>query len=226
MRILGIETSGPACRVARLEAGGRPRTFAEVMRGARVAEREYSGDAARHSEALWSLLDAVGGVGGLDVIAVSLGPGSFTGLRVGLAAAKVFARFGGVALAGIPTLEAMAAEASPGGRAGWVVAAPDARRGEVYAAVFRCSRGVVRKVSGPRVCQPAEASRGAPPGTQVVAGQPRAAAVAALGALRFLAGVRDDPRTLVPVYVRRPAAVEKLRRARRVGGNTNSFPRQ
>jgi len=262
LRALGIETSGTACRVAKLEVKGKPCSYAEVMRTARVVERNYSGDAARHSEALWGLLDSVltsspsprvlrgyagreaainnlstsiaessrpevgvrgpnGKAGGrlsiadFDVIAVSLGPGSFTGLRVGLAAAKVFAQFGGVALAGVPTLEAMAAEASLGGEVGWCVTALDAKRGEVYAALFRCLPRGVRKVAGPRVCLPEDAARRVPPGTPVLAEPPRASAVAALGLLRFLAGKRDDPRTLVPLYVRRPEAVERLRKKRK-----------
>jgi tRNA threonylcarbamoyladenosine biosynthesis protein TsaB len=76
----------------------------------------------------------------LDRIAVTLGPGSFTGLRVGLAFAK------GLALAldrpciGVGTLEALAAAAGP---AGFVAACLDARRGQVYLQAFADGRPVM-----------------------------------------------------------------------------------
>lgn len=216
-RALGIETSGRACRVALLGIRGRPSTFAEAVMGGRFEEREYSGDAARHSEVIYGLLDEVlgrvrGAVRELSVVAVSLGPGSFTGLRVGLSVAKVITQFGRIPLAGVPTLEAMAAEEASASGAPFVVATLDARRGEVYTAGFRWKGGSTRPAGKPRICLPDEALRGAPAGTRVVSDPPRAASIAALGLLRFLAGKRDDPRTLVPVYVRRPEAVEKLRR--------------
>lgn len=212
MRVLGIETSGTACRVARVEFRGRPRDLAGLMKSARPVEREYSGDAARHSESIWRLIDAVGGLGGVSLVAVSTGPGSFTGLRVGLAAAKVFALFGRIPLVGVPTLEAMCAERALSSPDRVFLAAPDARRGEVYAAVYRVVRGAVRRVYGPRVALLEEAVRLVPPSTPVITDTPRAATIAGLGALRFLAGDRDDPGELVPAYVRRPEAVEKLRR--------------
>lgn len=77
-------------------------------------------------------------------IAVSIGPGSFTGLRVALATAKGLALGGTATLVGVPTLEAYAASVLPGWgadedalAAGTLVAAClDARKGEVYAATF------------------------------------------------------------------------------------------
>lgn len=70
----------------------------------------------------------------LGGIAVALGPGAFTGLRVGLALAKGMALAHGTALAGVPTLAAMARHGH--GFDGLVVPILDARRGEVYAAAF------------------------------------------------------------------------------------------
>ncbi len=218
-RVLGIETSGVACRIALLEADGRPASVFAALETARVREREYSGDAARHSEAVFRLLDAVlGGRSGLarvDGIAVSAGPGSFTGLRVGMAVAKVLARFGRLPLASVGTLEAMAIEAVAGTGAPLAAAALDAKRGEVYAAAFRRTRSGVKRVRGPAVVVPGRAAAGLPAGTPIAVSQPRAATVAAVGLMRLLAGRRDDPVTLVPVYVRRPEAVEKRLRARR-----------
>lgn len=71
----------------------------------------------------------------LGAIAVSAGPGSFTGLRIGVAFAKGLAFAGGVPLIGVPTLEAHAsAVRAPAGTL--VCVANDARKGEVYAALF------------------------------------------------------------------------------------------
>jgi tRNA threonylcarbamoyladenosine biosynthesis protein TsaB len=88
----------------------------------------------------------------LDLVAASTGPGLFTGVRVGLSIAKtlvwsVRAATGSdrPALVGVPTLDAVAACAadSPSGAASapFIVAAGDARRGEIYAALFRASEG-------------------------------------------------------------------------------------
>ena len=81
----------------------------------------------------------------VDGLAVSIGPGSFTGLRIGLSLAKGIAYAGGIGIAPISTLEALswAAAASPGEL---VWATLDARMKEVYAASFVCTRdGIVRR---------------------------------------------------------------------------------
>ena len=71
----------------------------------------------------------------LDAVAVSVGPGSFTGLRVGLATAKGLALGSGARLVGVPTLEALAEGYAPANVT--VCALLDAYRDEVYMAVFR-----------------------------------------------------------------------------------------
>lgn len=102
-------------------------------------------------------------IGDVDGIAVSLGPGSFTGVRIGLAAAKTLSFAGGVPLVGIGSLELLAASAAvrfgladgawPDGGAGsgteagiggTVCAVLDARRGDAYAAAYRVPGGAGR----------------------------------------------------------------------------------
>jgi len=71
----------------------------------------------------------------LHLVAVDLGPGLFTGLRVGVAAAKGLARSLGIGVVGLSSLEILARAAAGSGHGGHVLAAVDARRGEVFATV-------------------------------------------------------------------------------------------
>ncbi len=97
-----------------------------------------------HGEQLVPLIDRVllqAGIeaGELDAVAVSCGPGSFTGLRIGVAAAKALAFATGKGLFGISTLEALAHNLRP--RPGLAAAMLDARHGEVYAGLYRLWQG-------------------------------------------------------------------------------------
>ena len=190
---------------------GRPRNLASVLAAARWREAR---DRRGHAERIFSLLDRVLGRKGLapvGLVAVSGGPGSFTGLRVGMAVAKAFARFGNIPLVAVPTLEAMAAEAALRVRAPLYVPVVDAKRGEVYTAPFRPGRDGVVGAGRTAVREPSALRAGLPAGALVVEEPARARTVAALGFLAFAAGERADPDRLVPVYVRRPEAVEKMR---------------
>jgi tRNA threonylcarbamoyladenosine biosynthesis protein TsaB len=94
----------------------------------------------RHVEtltpALEHLLDQVGLVpGDLGVVAVDVGPGLFTGLRVGVAAAKGLAQALGIGVVCATSLDILTAAAAEAGHRGLVLACVDARRGEVFAAV-------------------------------------------------------------------------------------------
>ncbi len=112
----------------------------------------------------------------LGGIAVSIGPGRFSGLRVGLATVKGLAASGACPVWGISTLEALARAAgaatrtddrsstddtsSAGGAARWILAATDARRGEVYGALFeRTADGSVRRATDDTALPPDEAAR-------------------------------------------------------------------
>jgi tRNA threonylcarbamoyladenosine biosynthesis protein TsaB len=94
----------------------------------------------RHVEtltpALEHLLDQVGLVpGDLDLVAVDVGPGLFTGLRVGVAAAKGLAQALGIGVVCATSLDILTAAAGAAGHRGLVLACVDARRGEVFASV-------------------------------------------------------------------------------------------
>ncbi len=126
MRVLIVDTALGACSAAVVEDGRLLGLRTELMT---KGHQERLAGMARDAVA-----DAGGGFGALDRIGVTVGPGSFTGLRVGLA----FAQGLGAALSrpvvGVSTLDALAASVEAGGL---VAAVIDARRGQVYARLFR-----------------------------------------------------------------------------------------
>jgi tRNA threonylcarbamoyl adenosine modification protein YeaZ len=129
MRLLAIDTALEACSVGVSAADGRvPVTVSEVI---------GRGHAERVIGMIRSALDEAGlRVAELERIAVTVGPGSFTGVRVGIAAARGLALVTGCPVVGIGTLAVLAehARALAGGRS--ILAVLDARRGEVYAQSF------------------------------------------------------------------------------------------
>jgi tRNA threonylcarbamoyl adenosine modification protein YeaZ len=110
------------------------------------AELTHVGGRA-HAEKLAPTIEEVCALTGcrvndVDAIAVDVGPGLFTGLRVGVATAKALAQALGIGVLGVGSLDILAAAAweRSGGAAGPVVAVVDARRGEVFAAAYRFER--------------------------------------------------------------------------------------
>lgn len=127
MRLLAIETATWLASVAVVDAD---RVVAEWEQHTRGQHAALLLPAVRNV-----LRQCEGGLEQLDAIAVSVGPGSFTGLRVGLSVAKGLAYARKLPLIGVPTLH-VTAHAAPVD-ADCVVAALDARKGELYAAVFQ-----------------------------------------------------------------------------------------
>ena len=101
------------------------------------SEENYSSRMFRHLEFL--LADLSLKLGDFDLFSVAAGPGSFTGLRVGLTAVKGWAEVFAKPVVGVSALEAVAAQALPGNSSSvaFVVPVLDARRGQIYCAFYR-----------------------------------------------------------------------------------------
>ena len=130
MKILAIDTALPAVSACVLTEGAT-RTDAE----------ETLGMERGHAEALVPLIERVlgnieGGYASIDRVAVTVGPGSFTGLRVGIAAARAIALAWSVPAVGVSTLAALAAPLILEDKPGIVAVAVDARHGHVFFAAF------------------------------------------------------------------------------------------
>ncbi|TAN78321.1 MAG: tRNA (adenosine(37)-N6)-threonylcarbamoyltransferase complex dimerization subunit type 1 TsaB [Gallionella sp.] len=226
MRVLALETSTEYCSVALWQDGA-------------VAGRcDLAGQ--KHSEVLMGMLDALLEETGVklaqfDGIAFGMGPGSFTGVRIACGAVQGLAFGADLPVIGVCTLEALA-EASGKLR---VIAALDARMGEIYHAAYEKQNGVWVTVSEPRLCKPEDAPAvpgggwfGAGSGFAAhggtlgerYAGQlrgtdgaavPQAAAVAVLGAAQFMRGCGADAAKALPLYLRDKVALKTSERERR-----------
>lgn len=165
MRILALDTALAACSVCVAEAGAREPLVAETV----LMERG-------HAEALMPMVERVmaavpGGFASLERIAVTIGPGSFTGLRVGIAAARGIALAQGIPAVGVTTLSAFASPAIAARDGRIVAAAVDARNGQVYVQVFGAGG---RTLVSPRVATLRDAVRliGSGPVTLTGSGAP------------------------------------------------------
>jgi tRNA threonylcarbamoyladenosine biosynthesis protein TsaB len=169
-------------------------------------------------------------VSGLESIAVASGPGSFSGLRVGISAAKGLALALDIPLVGVGTLDVIAWQASA--LSPHVLAALPAGRGQVYAARYAGRGSGWSCVAGPRIQSIQSASAGL--GDSLLAGDAAGVVAAAvreagsspqvapatwnlrrpgflaeLGGLYFRSGGPDQRDRLEPLYLRRSAAEEK-----------------
>lgn len=150
MRLLAIDTALEACSVGFFDFGAAD---ASVVRSAPMVRG--------HAEALVPMMAevaaAIGGFGDLDRIAVTVGPGSFTGIRVGVSAARALALATGLPVVGVSTLAAIAAPLLESADLA-VAAALDARHERVFFHLFAPGG---RSMVGPRCVGVREAARAA-----------------------------------------------------------------
>jgi tRNA threonylcarbamoyladenosine biosynthesis protein TsaB len=235
MRIIGVDTATAAASVALLDGG--------II----VAEKTNSGDVpgdngarhpgkSNHAETLLLLLESLLQSAGIslqdiDGIALSIGPGSFTGLRIGLSTVKGLAYGSRLSVVGVSTLLAQAARATD--YDGLICPLLDARKNEVYGALFEKTGDAVHRLSEDSVASAAAIleiirplAKGQPclmigdgaavykqcllqqwgSGALFQSGElslSAAATVARLGERRFSSNDVDDLGSLAPVYLRR-----------------------
>jgi tRNA threonylcarbamoyladenosine biosynthesis protein TsaB len=249
MRILALETVGQGGDVA-------------ALLDTRVERRQTLPTTGRSAQtlapAIHSLLGEVGWRAcDIELVAVAVGPGSFTGLRIGVTTAKILAWAAGCPLVGVNTLEAIASRAAtskaeaphpgplPAGEGaggegirspalsrggGSIVVALDAQRQQVFSARFSIAGAwtppgeVVDATAWLASLEPGDIVTGPAlerlvdrlPSHVTVAARDRWApdvtAVGEVARRAFLAGQRDDPFQLVPLYLRRTAAEEQWER--------------
>lgn len=216
MKLLGLDTTGESFSVAVVEgerclaeiSGTRPRCHLTYLTPAiELALRIAGVDLAQ-----------------LDGVAVTVGPGSFTGVRLGVLTARTLALSRGLALAPVGTLEVQAMNCPFAEK---VVVANDARRGEIYTATFDLQTGRPRELVAAAALEPNALRRRLEPGCLVVGSapqrypelfgeakvmppalsHPRAEAAARLGQDRLSSGNSVPWTELMPVYLR-PAEVQ------------------
>jgi tRNA threonylcarbamoyladenosine biosynthesis protein TsaB len=216
VRVLGIETSG--------ERGGTALLDGEQILGTRLFEKGmvHGREIAPSIEAI--LKDAGLAVAAIDLLACDIGPGSYTGLRVGLAAAKGLALALRKPLVGVASLDAMADAARDLARV--LCPAIDAKWGQIYGAVYEDGRRVTEYLAekpdvfvtripkdalvlGDALDAYDELFRDRPRGPRD-RWDPKPESIARLGRRLFESGVRHDAATLVPLYLRPTEAEVKF----------------
>ena len=191
MNVLALDSASAACSVALwCDEALRAHRFTAMARG--------------HAEALMPMVEAVMAearlaYADLDLIATTVGPGTFTGLRVGLATARGLALAADLPIAGVTTFEALVHGIERTQRDGRAVAAAfDARRGAVYLQTFAAD---LAPLAPPQVLAPAAAAAALPAGPVVLAGDGAALVAAALGDSRGDMAIAEAPRLPAAVAV-------------------------
>lgn len=226
MPVLAIETATMVGSIAIVDAA---RVISELTLNVR----------ATHSERLMAAIDRLLSDAGLavndmDGIAVSIGPGSFTGLRIGISAAKGLAYASGKPLIGVPTLDALSLNL-PFSRY-QICPMQDARKEEVYAALYRPGTLFPEKITDDLAIPPAALAdkitketvfigdgvniyrdllvtqlgglyKEAPISLQL----PRASNIGILALKRLEQGGSDDPFAMIPRYIRKCEAEMRLK---------------
>jgi tRNA threonylcarbamoyladenosine biosynthesis protein TsaB len=219
-----------------LETSARSGSVALVNDDGTVLAEEQSPQDLKHAAALVSILDALTrrhGWAPRDVreVYVSAGPGSFTGLRVGITAAKTLALALDARIVAVPTTDVLARNAPPGARN--IVIVLDAKRGQIFTARYTRRGGDIVQDEAAHLDTLQEMLARAPRPVHLIgeglpyhraampaddlqvivtpeeSWRPRAAVVAHLGHALARAGHFTDPDRLTPLYLRRPEAEEK-----------------
>ncbi len=224
MKILAVDTASHSCSVALTDDD--------------ALKYEYTADHGRtHTVELAGMIDTLLGASGttiadIDAFAVTIGPGSFTGLRIGIATIKGLAFAASKPVAPVSTLDALALQCV--GIDTLIRPFLDARKNEVYTAAYRFRGDHLETVEDARVAGPAEVLQGvtedcffigngallykpliedalgglariSPPGMNIL----RASSVARIGYAKLAAGNGIAPHDLVPCYIRRSDAERK-----------------
>ncbi len=230
MLILSLDTSTDNCAVA-------------ISRGEELLLEKDVCAPREHMRILLPLIDSMLAESGLDIldieaIAVGLGPGSFTGLRIGVSVAKGLAMGLGRGIIGISSLDIIAEGAK--GAGGLILAAADAKRKEIYTALYAEKAGRLQRLTDYEAVSPSEllgrVERMIKTGPLTIVGSalfaygylfdglsgvnildkekwlPSAASLGSLAFMRIEEGATEDPLALSPIYVRVPIAEEMLRK--------------
>lgn len=220
LRILALETSTLDASVAALEG--------DCVLGQTLLDRQRR-TAQVFAPAIDQQLRSVGWrPQDVQLVAVTQGPGSFTGLRVGVTAAKTLAYAVGAEVFAVPTLKVIAWQTPDTVQR--ICAVLDAQRQQLFSADFQREGQLLAEVSGTRIVDIAAWLAGLTPGVAVTGPglarlqerlpghvavvdaacwTPRAATVGRVAHLEYQSGRRHDLWTLNPVYYRSSAAEEK-----------------
>ena len=233
MLILALDSSASPASAALLEDG-------------KILSEFYINTKQTHSQTLMPMAEAVLRLSAktlddVDCLAVSAGPGSFTGVRIGVSCVKGLAMARNIPCAGVSTLRAMAENAR--GMDGIVCAVMDARCGQVYNALFRVENGEIERLcadralpiselyaeckaygdklllvgDGAALCHKTFSAFGArllQPQQQFQ----RASGVALAAQEQLCAGQTVTPDALMPIYLRLPQAERELKKKQESGG--------
>lgn len=227
MKVVGIETTGSIGSVA-------------VCDGNTVVGRQTFGKASNHGKEIVSSLEAVFNEvkwkpADIDLIAVSIGPGSYTGLRIGATCAKTLAYGLGKPVIDVPTLDVLARNIKDDVK--HICPVIDAKRKRVYACIYDRNNSKNRRATDFLIITPDKLidilpestlifGDGVAPYKEIFAqmkvtiiedekpGIAEAVDVAKLGLERYEQGERCEINALVPLYLRKSEAEEKLQERR------------
>jgi tRNA threonylcarbamoyladenosine biosynthesis protein TsaB len=236
-KLLAVDTATKSCGVA-IIADGRVRSEVILSHG------------GTHTKQILSAIDAAvslegGSLAQIDAFSVTRGPGSFTGLRIGISTVKGLAMATGKPIIGISSLDVLAHQA--GGDAAWVCPMIDARRSEIYWCIYRREGNGLVALSGEQVGSIDQLARQienacvfvgnavplyAGPLSGLVRQRIqwasgvehaiRPAVLARLAWRRFQVGDVDDTGCFAPVYLRKSDAELASKPYRKEGGKSDS----